>query len=311
MASSMSLTGSAPVLRCLVLLALILLSQAGAAEVKVLASIKPLALIANEVAGGKATVETLLPIKASPHDYPLRVSDVRRLQQADVVLWVGPELEVFLQRPLNNIAASKRLTVYELPGMNWPEEEPHAHADGAGHHHGHDPHVWLDPRNAIVIARALAEKFGEIDPDSAAFYAENADHFSQAVTGLDQRLATTLAPVRHKGFAVYHEGYLHFVERYDLEQLAYVTFTPERRPGAKHLYDLRKKLKNQALCLFTEPYYDMRIAKDLAAELELNVAVLDPIGEEDVASYQQLLEKMAQAFSACLANGSVAGEMQR
>src|SRR5690606_22767521 len=171
MASSMSLTGSAPVLRCLVLLALILLSRAGAAEVKVLASIKPLALIANEVAGGKATVETLLPIKASPHDYPLRVSDVRRLQQADVVLWGGPGLAVFLQRPLTNMAASRRLTVYELSGMKGPQEEPTPRAPGAGVHPGHAPHVWLDPRNAFVTARARAEKFGELDPDSAALYA--------------------------------------------------------------------------------------------------------------------------------------------
>ena len=59
-------------------------------------SIKPLALIAQEIAGDKVSVENLLPVKASPHDYPLRVSDIRRLQDADLVLWVGPSLETFL-----------------------------------------------------------------------------------------------------------------------------------------------------------------------------------------------------------------------
>lgn len=280
------------------------------ADIKVVTSIKPLALIAKEIAGDKASVENLLPVKASPHDYPLRVSDIRRLRDADLVLWVGPNLETFLQRPLNNLASSKHLAVYELPSMNWPESEPHSHPDEADHqHHGHDPHVWLDPRNAIVIAEALAKKLSELDPESSTFYANNAGKFSNAIAKLDQHLMTMLEPARGKGFAVYHEGYLHFVKRYDLQQLAYVTFTPERRPGAKHLYELRQQLNNRASCLFIEPYYDMRIATDLAQELKLNVAILDPIGEHEITSYQQLLEKMAQAFLACLANRSVTGEM--
>ena len=281
------------------------------ADVRVLTSIKPLALIAGEVVGDKASVETLLPVKASPHDYPLRVSDIRRLQQADLVLWVGPSLEAFLQRPLNNIAPGKHVAVYDIPGMYWPEEEPDSHPSDVGHqHHGHDPHVWLDPRNASVIAQAVAKKLGEIDPASSAFYTKNARNFSVAAMELDRHLMTALAPAREKGFAVYHEGYLHFVKRYDLKQLAYVTFTPERRPGAKHLYELRNKLNSHATCLFTEPYYDVNIATDLAQELNLKVAILDPIGgEEQVTSYKQLLEKMAQTFLACLTNRSVTGEI--
>ena len=287
-----------------------MLPLTAAADVRVLTSIKPLALIAREVVGDKASVETLLPVKASPHDYPLRVSDIRRLQRADLVLWVGPNLEAFLQRPLNNIASEKRVAVYDIPGMYWPEEEPHSSPGEASHqHHGHDPHVWLDPRNAIVIAQALAKKLSEIDPASSAFYTNNARNFSVAAMELDRQLMTALAPARDKGFAVYHEGYLHFVKRYELQQLAYVTFTPERRPGAKHLYELRNKLNGRAACLFTEPYYDVSIAMDLAQELNLKVAILDPIGEEQVTSYKELLEKMAQTFLACLTNRSVTGEV--
>lgn len=288
----------------------LLLPSKAVADIKVVTSIKPLALIAQEIAGDKVSVENLLPVKASPHDYPLRVSDIRRLQDADLVLWVGPSLETFLQRPLNNLASNKHLAVYDLPGMNWPEGESHSHASAAGHqHHGHDPHVWLDPRNAMIIAEVLAKKLSEIDPASSMFYANNAKRFSIAIKELDQHLMEALAPARGKGFAVYHEGYLHFVERYDLQQLAYVTFTPERRPGAKHLYELRQQLNNRATCLFVEPYYDMRIATDLAQELNLKVAILDPIGEPEIKTYKQLLEKMAQAFLACLANSSVTGEV--
>src|SRR5690606_13314775 len=87
-------------------------SVAARADVKVLASIKPLALIAEAVVQDKTQVDTLLPIQASPHDYALRASDMQRLHHADLVLWIGPELESFLQRPLDNIDVSKRMTIY-------------------------------------------------------------------------------------------------------------------------------------------------------------------------------------------------------
>src|SRR5690606_1181439 len=164
-------------------------SLAANAEVKVLASIKPLALIAEAVVQDKAQVDTLLPLQASPHDYALRASDMQRLHGADLVLWIGPELESFLQRPLNNIAATKRMTIYPLTGLFWPQEEQERHHEVAHTHtHTHDPHLWLDPRNAVVIARALAARLGEIDTRSAARYHANAEAFAAEQESLDQRL---------------------------------------------------------------------------------------------------------------------------
>ena len=276
---------------------LLAFASAARAEVRVLASIKPLALIGQVVVGDAGQVATLLPVKASPHDYPLRVSDVQRLHAADVVLWVGPELETFLQRPLANIAPDKTLSAYALPGIHWPDSEVSA---GADHQHAHDPHLWLDPRNAAVIARALAQQLGALEPSSAAVFQANAEQFAVRATALDQQLAEALKPIASEGFAVYHEGYLHFVAHYGLQQLAYVTFTPERRPGAKHLYELRQTLAGKASCLFIEPYYDMGMAEDLAEELNLRLARLDPIGDATVTTYQQLLENMAHAFIGCL-----------
>lgn len=276
-------------------------SLAANAEVKVLASIKPLALIAEAVVQDKAQVDTLLPLQASPHDYALRASDMQRLHGADLVLWIGPELESFLQRPLNNIAATKRMTIYPLTGLFWPQEEQERHHEVVHTHtHTHDPHLWLDPRNAVVIARALAARLGEIDTRSAARYHANAEAFAAEQESLDQRLQELLKPLAQRGFAVYHEGYSHFAARYGLHQVAYVTLSPERRPGAKHLYRLRQQLAGNASCLFIESYYDTRIGADLARELNLRLATLDPIGNEAVATYTQLLEQLANGFKDCL-----------
>lgn len=281
-------------------------SLATPATVQILTSIKPLALIAQEVVGERGEVSVLLPVAASPHDYPLKVSDMRRLRQADLFVWVGPELETFLQRPLNNLAAKKLFSVYHLPGLRWPEELPEArveatHGDENDHrHHDQDPHLWLDPRNATVIARALAKKLAQQQPANAAFYIANAERFAQQNHELDQRMIEQLKPAMQQGFAVYHEGYLHFVKRYQLRQLGYVTYAPERRPGARHLHQLRLLLKGEARCLFIEPFYDPRTAQELGEELGLRIGVLDPIGGEHTESYNELMEAMALAFLTCL-----------
>ena len=276
------------------------LSLAPAAQAKplVLSSLKPLTLIAQEIMGSAADVDTLLPATASHHNYPLKVSDYARLQKADVILWVGPELESFLQKPIANLPMAKIITAYGLVGMNWPIEPAEMH----DHHHEHDPHLWLDPRNAILVAQALTAKLVQVDAANTTQYRANLALFVAKVTKLDQKLQVSLKPLAGVGFAVYHEGFGHFVGRYGLKQLDYVTFTPEQKPGAKHMHQLREKLAKEGKCLFLEPYNDMQSARALAQELHLSLGTLDALGTQGAATYQQLLEQMAEAFSACLAN---------
>ena len=276
------------------------------AKIQLLASLKPLALIAQEVAGDQADVSTLLPVSASPHDYPLKMSDHKRLRSADLVLWIGPEMESFLARPLANLKPQQVMTAYQLEGLYWPEADEadhHHHHQNHSAHEGKDPHIWLDPRNAALIAQALAERLAQLQPDSAQQFRANAQRFSTSLQQLDEQLIQQLTPVKNRGFAVYHEGYGHFVGRYGLHQVAYVTYIPERRPGAKHLQELRGVLAKEGECLFMEPYYKMEAMEEMAASLDLRVGLLDPIGDQQVSSYQQLLEQLGQGFLTCLANG--------
>ena len=274
------------------------------ARLQVVASIKPLALIAQEVVGDQAEVSALLPITASPHDYPLKMSDHQRLRSADLVLWIGPEMESFLARPLANLAPDKLLTSYQLAGLHWPEATMDGHPHSNHEHLGKDPHLWLNPRNAVVIAQAVAERLAQLQPASAVYFRANAERFSSAVTLLDKQLAQQLAPVKEVGFAVYHEGYGHFVGRYGLNQLAYVTYTPERRPGAKHLQELRELLATEGECLFMEPYYKAQGMEEMADSLHLRIGLLDSIGDQQISSYQQLLQQLSDSFLTCLADRS-------
>ncbi|MDQ2076229.1 zinc ABC transporter substrate-binding protein [Marinimicrobium sp. ABcell2] len=282
------------------LLLLIMVASAlpARAELQVLVSIKPLKLIAQEVMGGTGEVTSLLEGSASPHDYAMRVSDIRRLRAADLVLWVGPEMETFLVRPLANLPLERILEAQELEGLHWPSGEA-AGVHHGDHFHERDPHIWLDPRNGAIIAEALAARLAKLDPKGASQYQANAQRLTEKLYQLDEELQRRLQPVSGRGFAVYHEGYTHFVKRYDLKQIGYVTFGPEQRPGARHMHQLRQRLTD-AHCLFVEPYYDTRAAAELARNLDLKVGELDPLGMGS-SSYPELIETMAQSFLDCLA----------
>ncbi|WP_198147343.1 zinc ABC transporter substrate-binding protein [Gilvimarinus polysaccharolyticus] len=294
-------------LRPLLLLALLLAGVAVRAQpLEVVVSVKPLAMIAGRVAGADAQIRTLLPPGVSPHDFALRVSDMRLIRGADLALWVGPELESFLQKPLSTLPVGKVITAASLDLINWPVDRgttPPKDADGHIHAHaqGRDPHIWLDPANAVVVAQELALRLGQLRPAQAAAFAARAQQFAQESDALDARLQQMLAPVKEQGFAVYHDGYRHFVARYQLNQVDYVALTPEQRPGARHLYELEKHLQSEAACLFIEPYADSHAALALARRVGLQTGVLDPLASDvAIADYPSLMNRLAAELVSCL-----------
>lgn len=96
---------------------------------------KPLGFIAAAIADGVTETQVLLPDGASEHDYSLRPSDVKRLQNADLVVWIGPEMEAFMDKSTQSIAANKKVTIAELDGV---KPLLITGADDDDDHHGHD-----------------------------------------------------------------------------------------------------------------------------------------------------------------------------
>ena len=131
-----------------------------AADAAVVASLKPVGFIASAIADGVTETEVLLPDGASEHDYSLRPSDVKRLQNADLVVWVGPEMEAFMQKPVSKLPEAKQVTIAQLEDVKpllmksiHGDDDDHDHAEKSDedHHHGDfNMHLWLSPE----IARA-------------------------------------------------------------------------------------------------------------------------------------------------------------
>lgn len=296
--------------RLLVLLLLSLTVLSARAEVRVLASIKPLQLIAAAVQEGAGSPEVLLPPGASPHHFALRPSDVRRVEGADLLYWVGPDLEGFLPRVLAG-RDKPSVAVQALPGMTLRHFGQAAHGEYEHHHehddhdHDHRPgsldaHLWLLPANARVIAAKMAADLTMVDPANAALYQANLQAFEQRLGALDVRLRERLAPLAGKPFFVFHQAFDYFESAYGLQHAGVFTAASEVQPGARHVAAMRERLKaTGAACVFSEPPLRPRLAETLSAGLPVRLAELDALGAE-ARSYEQLLEALAGQLAGCL-----------
>jgi zinc transport system substrate-binding protein len=281
------------------------------ADVRVLTSIKPLQLIAAAVQDGVAIPEVLLPPGASPHNYALRPSDVRKVQSVDLLYWIGPDMEGFLPRVLNGRTLPS-VAVQDLPGMKLRRfaEDSHSHAEEADEHdHDHRPgsldaHLWLSPINARVIAAKMAADLSAADPDNAGRYQSNLKAFDERLDALDLRLKKRLAGIEGKPYFVFHEAFDYFEDAYGLKHAGVFSVAAEVQPGAQHVAAMRARLQEVGkTCVFSEPPLRPRLAQTLVAGLPVKLAELDALGGYTPATaqgYEQVLEKLGNDLAGCL-----------
>ncbi len=298
---------------------LVLSSGAAAGEPPlVVASLPPLQGLAAAVLDGIAEPEVLVRGGGSEHAYAVRPSDARALGAANLVLWVGPGLETFLEKPLATLARPEAvLAVSKLPGVTllprrageaWGAE----HGEGEGEedperepeHGAIDLHLWLDSDNAIAITAAIADRLAALDPARAERYRRNAAGAIARIRALDRALAEELAPVRGVPFLVFHDAYQYFERRYGLMAVGAVAVQPERPPGARHLAELRRRLAaTQARCIFAEPQFRPDLVETLREGTDLRAGTLDPLGAdlpEGPNQYEALMRGLAASLAACL-----------
>src|SRR5690625_7833123 len=128
------------------------------------------------------------------------------------------------------------------PGIGRPEIDAATHGAHEGHFHQRDPHIGLNPHKCARIAEAVAKRLGELDPEGREYYRRNAVELNERLLDLDRELRERMQPLSGLGFAVYHEGYRHFVDRYGLTQLGHVTFGPAQRHGGWRSHRRRQSL---------------------------------------------------------------------
>lgn len=254
---------------------------------RVVASIAPVHSLVAGVMEGAGAPTLIVKGVASPHVFALRPSDARALQRADLVFWIGPALEAFLEAPLKSLSGEAAIvTLIETPGLEllkprkgglW-EGEGEAHADHAGERNV-DPHIWLDPANAKKMVAAIASALVRKDPANGAIYRANARRLSERLDGLSRELDALLAPVRALPYLVYHDGFQYFERRFGLNALGSVSASPERPPGPRRVREIRQMTEQgRVRCIFGEPGSPSRLIPVLIEGTAVRSAALDPLG---------------------------------
>jgi zinc transport system substrate-binding protein len=288
-------------------------AMAGAAGVKVAVSIKPIHSLVSSLMQGIANPALVVSTAGSPHGYNLRPSEVRLLHSADLVIWVGPEFETFMAKVVGNNSKEQNLLTLakDLPdllllpsreGGQWRTDHEHEDLDHA--HQQTDPHIWLSPKNAAIIATGVAHRLAEIDPENRDSYKHNLSRFVARLQQLDQQLSTRLSLFQDREYFVFHDAYQYFENHFGLKPLGALAIDPNRRPGARRLTEIKKRIRQSAVqCIFTEPQFEPRLVQVLTEGTTLNTGILDPLGadlEPGPELYFNLMRQMATAIATCL-----------
>ncbi len=300
----------------LLILATLMPLAAHAQAPKVVVSIAPIHSLVAGVMKGVGKPKLLLQGNASPHSYMLKPSQVRSLHRADMVVWVGESVESFLIKPLASLKAENVLEVMNLPEMillagrqggMW-DSSPNAHQHD---HHDHvehaniDGHLWLNPDNARALVKSLVKRLSQLDTANIEHYEKNGDKMLQQLARLDADLRAQLAPIKQQPYLVFHDAYQYLEHHYDLNAVGAVMVDPERKPSAKRLHQIRKKIEHsQVKCVFAEPQFSDAVTQVIVEGTGLKVGNLDPMGANETvgkALYFELMTRLGNSLKDCLA----------
>ena len=291
----------------LLLITLLLAAQPALAVPHVLTSIKPIHSLAAAVMEGVGSPDLLIEGTASEHGYVLRPGDARKIAEADVIFWVGPDLETYLIGPLANLApAARKIELSRVPGLRLLPARPAGVWGGEAKalSSGINPHIWLSPDDAIVIVRAMAAALSAADPKNAERYRRNAASETTNLEQLKAQIRSGLAPVRGRPFIVFHDAYPYFEQAFDMPAAGAVAVAPDRPVGPRTVAQLRSAIvERHVVCIFREPQFPPTLIDTLIAGTPVRVGVLDPLGADlqpGPKLYDTMMRRIAGALRSCL-----------
>ena len=308
------------------------------AEVKVVASIKPIHSLVSYVMDGVGKPSIIVDGSNSPHNFNLKPSNAKDIENADIIFWVGEDIESFLEKPLKSISKkAKVIEMMDIKGINklkfrernifeghddhgHDEHKEHGHKedkhddhkehghkedkhdDHNEHAHGeHDPHIWLDPMNAKVILSEMAEHLIEKDQENASKYKANLKNAHKDLDKLTKKVKSEL----NKDFKsiVFHDAYQYFEKRFDVNVLGAFTVNTDVLPGAEQLSEIREVIEHEKVsCVFSEPQFNPDIIKAVAKDTNIKTGVIDPLGatlNPGKTLYFDLISNMSKSFKGC------------
>src|SRR5258708_15969 len=287
-------------------------SRAAARKLNVITATTDLAALAQEVGGDKINVEAMAKGYQDPHFVEAKPSFLLKLRQADLLVVVGLQLEIGWLPPLITQCGNSRIQVGAngyLDASQFAEilDIPTGtvtRAMGDVHPLG-NPHYWLDPDNGRRLAKGIAGKLGELDPEDANYFQQRDQDFEKRLASAEQKWDAEMKPYHGRKVVTYHNSFPNFAKHFGLTVIGYVEPRPGIPPTPSHTIELIGLMKREnCKVILVEPYFDLKTPDSIARETGGKVVQYLPSlgGEKDVTDYFKLFDYdialLTQAFQA-------------
>lgn len=269
--------------------------NAGQGRMIVAASIAPLYYFSQQIGGEQVKVTLLVPPGSNPHTYQIQPNQMSDLSKASVLVLNGIGLEFWADRVVDAANNPKLIVTRTADGLQIIDEEA-----GDDHEHG-NPHVWLDPIDAIHQVEKIRDAFIKADPSHADDYRANAANLVKRLKELDEDIRSEVSGFQHKSFVTFHPTWTYFAHRYGLDQAAEIEPSPGKEPSPRDIAQaikIARKLDVRAI--FAEPQMSPKAAHVVAEEAGAKVLLLDAFGKppdyDYFANMRENLNIMAEAL---------------
>lgn len=307
----------------LALLVLLILSACGPkssgsiaeGKVNVVTTFYPIYEFTSEIGGEDINAINLLPVGVEPHDWTPRSQDIINTSKAQLFLYNGAGLEGWVPNFLKSLDKDSEVKAVEVSqGVNYimtDEEDEHDHGgeenaenhetEGSGDALHTDPHTWVSPKSALIMAENIKESLIAADPEHTEGYEERYSKLAERLQALDSKFETELAKLPNSEIVVSHQAFAYLARDYGLTQHAIMGLSPDAEPRGQDLVNLAALVKEEGIrYIFFEELVSDKLAKTLAAEAGVETMVLNPVEglteeqEKNGDNYFTLMEKNLQ-----------------
>ncbi len=251
-------------------------SGAGEGKLSIVASFYPLQYVTQRIAGDRATVTSLTPSGAEPHDLELTPKDVGAIADADLVVYLGGGFQTAVDEAARSEAGDHALDVGKAADLSRTlgaseQEEPGTEGQT-------DPHFWLDPVRLSAVSTQIAQRLETTDPDHAGTYAANARSLATDLAALDAEYAKALAGCQNRNIVTSHSAFGYLAQRYSMTQVGILGLSPDAEPEPAALARVTDFVRaHHVRTIYYETLVSPSIARTVARETGARTAVLDPI----------------------------------
>jgi zinc transport system substrate-binding protein len=268
-------------------------------KIRIFVSILPQAYLTERIGGDLIDVDVLVGPGQSPATYEPTPSQLSKLSEAELYFAIGVPFEKTLLRRIAGMMHEARVVktqrvVTQAVGLERSEGH-NLNSEPDHHHHGPDPHIWLDPNLGKLLARSMCEELVSVDPRHERFYLDNLSRLFADLDSVDARITELLAPFEGRRFYVFHPAFGHFGRAYGIEQVSIEKDGKE--PSAKQLAELIDEVKRENVkVIVVQEQFSTKVAEAIAEAAGARVLRLDPLADDYLAN----LERIAVALASVL-----------